>query len=326
MRSRWFSLLFPALFGLWLAPAHAALKFGTSENIRFVANITVPGPDGEKVYLARKITQKSFLLPYSIQDDGYVIGISGESKKYYPMPQGERLEALQRAGHLPSPLPPYQLETLDLVFGYSLWIFLLGCAVYGAYVYLKPKRGAPLPAPAAPTSAAPRPHSSYSGPAIVLPMRLYPRRLKTLGLLVFCIAAVAGGLFMAREQPLIGYLCAGFFALGIPVMLINLLPGQAYLELAEDGFTFAGVFRKNTIYWKDVAGFGVASVSGNKMVGWDFVPEYAPQKTGRAVASTLTGVQGALPDTYGMKAEQLSALMNELKRRSMGSPGDAAHG
>jgi hypothetical protein len=316
MRSRWLSLLALALCGLWLAPAHAALKFGASENIRFVANITLAGPSGERLYLARKITQQSFLLPYSIQDDGYVIGISGESKKYYPLPQGERLEALQKAGYLPRPLPPYELEPLDLVFGYSLWIFLLGCAVYGAYVYLRPKRAASSPAPRA--GEVPRP-PPYSGPDFALPMKLYPSQLKTLGLLLICIVFVAGGLFMAREQPLMGYLCAGFFALGIPVMLINLLPGQAYLELAEDRFTFAGVFRKNTIYWKDVAGFGVASVRGNKMVGWNFVPEYAAQKTGRALASTLTGVQAALPDTYRMKAEALSALMNELKRRSMRS-------
>jgi len=319
MRSRWFCSLALALCSLWLAPAHAALMFGASESIRFVANITLPGASGERLYLARKITQQSFLLPYSIQDDGYVIGISGESKKYYPMPQGERLEALQRAGYLPRPLPPYELQPLDLVFGYSLWIFLLGCAVYGAYVYLKPKRGAALPWPAARTSDVPRPPPSYSGPDIALPMKLYPSRLKTLGILAVCIIFVAGGLFMAREQPLIGYLCAGFFALGIPVMLINLLPGQAYLELAEDRFTFAGMFRKHTVYWKDVAGFGVASVRGNKMVGWNFVQEYAAQKTGRALSSALAGVQAALPDTYRMKAEELSALMNELKRRSMRS-------
>ena len=195
--------------------------------------------------------------------------------------------------------------------------------MYGAYVYLKPKRGASSAAPAPRTGEALRaPLSSYSGPDIVLPMRLYPSRLKTLALLVFCIFAVAGGLYMAREEPLMGYLCAGFFALGIPVMLANLLPGQAYLELAEDRFTFAGMFRKSTVYWKDVAGFGVASVRGHKMVGWNFVPEYAAQKAGRALASTLTGVQAALPDTYRMKAEELSSLMNELKRRSMRSFGE----
>jgi hypothetical protein len=52
------------------------------------------------------------------------------------------------------------------------------------------------------------------------------------------------------------------------------------------------------------------------MVGWNFVPAYAAHKAGRALSSALAGVQAALPDTYRMKAEELSALMNELKRRA----------
>lgn len=294
--------------------AHAALKFGKSESIRFVANVPLEGPKGEKLFLGRMVAMDSFLLPYTVRDEGYVLGVSGESRRYFRMPEGEQLAALQRAGRLPDPLPTFALTRLDLAFGHALWIFLGAMGLWAAYAWLRPARRNPAGLPASTPPAPP----AWDGPEIVLPMRLVPGRGKLFVLLLVCSGFVATGLWLADKEPLMGYLTAGFFALGIPVFVLNMLPGVAYLVLDREGFTFASLFRKHTVRWADVAAFCIWRAGGNRMVGWQYAPDYKPQAAGRAFARALTGVQGGLPDTYGMKAEKLAALMNELKRRSTG--------
>ena len=88
--------------------AHAKLWFGAGEHIRFVANTTIPGAGGQRLYLARKLTMHSFVLPYSVKDDGYVLGVSGDSKAYHPLPEPAKLQTLQAAGYLPNPLPAWE--------------------------------------------------------------------------------------------------------------------------------------------------------------------------------------------------------------------------
>lgn len=114
---------------LLAAPAHAGkLVFGTSEAVRFVANTTLRGPGGERLFLGRKITTQAFLLPYWAKDDGFVLGISGESSRYFPLPTGADLEKLQDAGFLPRPMPRWEMSGLDWMFGHLLWVTLLGLA------------------------------------------------------------------------------------------------------------------------------------------------------------------------------------------------------
>lgn len=317
MRRFLIAVVAPLVLVLWHPQAQAGFQFGTSEHIRFVANITLQGPQGERLYLGRKVAQKSFILPYTVRDDGFVLGISGESKRYYPLPQGQQLEAIQRAGHLPTPLPEYELETFDLIFGHALWLTLIGFAVFGAYKHLtRNRQRAPAAARPASHPVAQVDRPSSSAPANVrLPMRLQPRRLKTIGLLAICIAFVVVGFLMSGKEPVMGYLCVGLFGLGIPVFLAQLLPGRSYLELTKNGFTVASPFRRTTIKWQDVAGFAVATISRNQMVGWRFSKAYAGQATSRKLSGALTGVEGVLPDTYGMKAEELAGLMNGIKNQ-----------
>lgn len=120
--------IFISVFGV--TNSHAALKFGTEEKIYFVADTTVLGADGEKLYLARKITTHSFLLPFSIHDDGFVMGISGKSTNYYPFPDVSTLKELQEEGLLPKPLPMWKLPILDQILGLSLWVALFGLVIF----------------------------------------------------------------------------------------------------------------------------------------------------------------------------------------------------
>lgn len=307
------------LFALVHAQAHAAFKFGSSETIRFVAATSVQGQGGETLYLGRMVAMRSFGLPYAIEDRGFVLGISGESRRYYPLPQGEQLAALQRAGHLPTPLPAFALDTLDLLFGHLLWLTLLALAGYAAYVYLRRARQ-PVPTPVEPAWQHTLPPPVARAPlpplGVSLPLRLHPSRLKMLGLLAVCLVFVAIGLLMSREQPAMGYFCAAFFGLGIPVFLLQMLPGKSYLELAHDGFVTSSLFKRATVQWNDIAELRVIRIHGNKMVGWNYNAAYRGRSTGHAVSSALAGVHGALPDTYGMKAEALAELMDNIRQRS----------
>lgn len=156
------------------------------------------------------------------------------------------------------------------------------------------------------------PASAHS--RIALPMRLVPGRGRTAVLLALSVAFVALGLWMAREQPLLGYLCAAFFALGIPVFALSLIPGSTYLELTEEGFTFQVLFRRKSERWKDIQGFGVWKARRHKRVGWIYVPGHRAR--GQGLAEAMSGVHGSLPDTYGMQAEELADLMTEIKRRT----------
>ncbi len=278
------------------ASAQAALKFGTDERIRYVAPFSETGPRDEKLFLARKITTKSFLLPYTVRDDGYVLGVEGDSGRYYNI----------REGALPD-LPPYALGTADLLVGHSLWLFLLAVALYAGYRHLRPGKSSP----SAPVEAA---APAYTGPEIVLPMRLAPSRIRTIGLLAASLAFLVVALLMAREQPMLGYLGAAFCAATAVVFGVQLVPGASFLELTAEGFTFAGMFRKKSELWRDIRGFGVWRASRNKMVGWLYMPGH--QVRGQSFSEAMTGVHGSLPDTYGMKAEDLADLMNELKRRA----------
>jgi hypothetical protein len=45
----------------------------------------------------------------------------------------EQAKILSEAGILPNPLPPHEMDMVDLIFGYSLWIVIAGVVLfYGA--------------------------------------------------------------------------------------------------------------------------------------------------------------------------------------------------
>lgn len=113
----------------------AKVVFGDKEAIRFIANTTIPSPTGERLFLGRRVLTKSFGLPYNTIDEGYVLGVSGSSSKYYPLPEGNKLTQLQSMGYLPNPLPAYEQDWLDYVFGHLLWFFVLAVLGWVGFKY-----------------------------------------------------------------------------------------------------------------------------------------------------------------------------------------------
>jgi hypothetical protein len=105
MRIRILALLLAAIAALAPLPAKAKLMFGNDETIHFIQDVTATGAQGEKLYLVYKITKTFLFAGIWLQDDGYVLGVKGEGRRYYTMPKDDELKRLQAGGFLPNPLP-----------------------------------------------------------------------------------------------------------------------------------------------------------------------------------------------------------------------------
>lgn len=116
-------LLLAVLTMLLAAPAHAKFEFGATESIRKIQDVDIKGTEGEALYLGYKITRQAILLPYTMSDDGYVLGVRENTQRYYPL-SAEQIAAFQNEGSLPNPLPKYQIDKLDWAIGHALWLTL----------------------------------------------------------------------------------------------------------------------------------------------------------------------------------------------------------
>src|SRR5207253_7660725 len=86
----------------------------------------------------------SFIMPYSLSDDGYILGVKGRDS-YFRLNKAD-IEGFQARGQLPTPLPPYELSALDYAMGHILWavpIFVAGA--FGVTALKRRRRQRALP-------------------------------------------------------------------------------------------------------------------------------------------------------------------------------------
>ena len=140
-------------------------------------------------------------------------------------------------------------------------------------------------------------------------------RKKALLLLLISIGFVLIGAWMITEMPILGWLWIAFFGLGIPASLVMLSPNSTYLKVDDDGIDLVTMFRHLKLQWADVDGFRMASIHGTKMIAVEYSLQYTKQSTARAVASTLSGMEGAIADHYSAPLEQVLQTLNEWKAR-----------
>lgn len=154
---------------------------------------------------------------------------------------------------------------------------------------------------------------------------VYPAsRKKALGLLAGCIAFFTLGIFIIKKDPLVGWITALFFGLGIPLSILMLFSRKVYLRLTVDGFEMASLFNKQSIRWSDVDGFRIGQIRNVKMIAIVYRPDYKDQKMLRKVSSSLAGMEGAIPNSYAVSQDALLATLNEwharFARKSSPSP------
>ena len=143
----------------------------------------------------------------------------------------------------------------------------------------------------------------------------YASRGKGLLLLLGSVAFVAMGWWMKEQQPLIGWLCVAFFGFGIPASMIMFIPGVMYLRLDHTGFEMSSIGRKNKIQWRDVQSFKIGSIRGAKMIVINYSPSFAEHKAARAVAGALTGMEGAIPNSYNVSLVELERVLKQWLAR-----------
>jgi hypothetical protein len=143
------------------------------------------------------------------------------------------------------------------------------------------------------------------------PVVYRPKKGKFFLLLLLCLAFVACGTLMIQQGQWIGWLAVAFFGLGMIVFTVQLLFDASYLRVSSSGIEICGILRKHSYKWSDISHFYAGNIGPNKMVLFDFSATFKQAQMGRAVAKSLTGAEGALPDTYGFTAEALADHLNQ---------------
>jgi hypothetical protein len=149
------------------------------------------------------------------------------------------------------------------------------------------------------------------GEELVLRASRFRYALYALGCLVF---VAIGALLAERGRPE-GWWLALVFGASALLFLIGVAAGENYLRLTTSGFEVRTFFRSHFYRWQDVLGFGVARLHVYRYVTIFLMPDYIETLRGREAAAAMTGVEGMLPDTYGMRAEDLVELLEEWRVR-----------
>lgn len=150
------------------------------------------------------------------------------------------------------------------------------------------------------------------------PLMLRASRRKWLLVGLGCAVFTAIGVVLQINEPsIMALLTIGFFGLGVLVAGAVLLPGSAALTLDTAGFEVIHFFRPRRTRWQDAEGFQAVSIppSGIKRVAYD---DKTIAAGGMAAASAaITGRNAALPDNYGLGAEELAALMQRWRAQAL---------
>ncbi len=149
------------------------------------------------------------------------------------------------------------------------------------------------------------------------PVTLYPSRKKWLLVLLIGALFTAGGFWMVADAAPSGWFVLAFFALVSIVAALMLLPGAGALMLNGDGFRVTSLFRNFGSRWHEVTRFEFVSIppSFQKMVAYDDINVAGGKMAKLNVA--ISGHHAALPDTYGLSADDLARLMAQWRDRAV---------
>lgn len=134
------------------------------------------------------------------------------------------------------------------------------------------------------------------------------------------VAFVATGIFIVLDGDWRGWFVVGFFGLCLMVAVGMMLPGATSLTISRHGIEIVNLYKKEQIEWDAIDSFFVCRVSTGrattKMIGVNYAASYRGQRTGRKIASALTGgLEGAIPNHFKISDAELCKLLNSAKQR-----------
>lgn len=142
-----------------------------------------------------------------------------------------------------------------------------------------------------------------------LPLTLRPGKLKNIILILISIAFICMGITLMERNLWAAILIIFLFSISLIIFSIHLIPNISYLKIDERGLEVKNLSRITFIPWQVVSGFTTKQIFLNKVVMFDIDERFLEQ-------SKVKSKQGAFPDTYGMSAKKLAALLNDYKRQS----------
>ena len=146
---------------------------------------------------------------------------------------------------------------------------------------------------------------------------LHPSRGKWGLIAVVCAFATVCGVLMVVDGAEGGWLVLVASGLGTLVAAVLLIPGAAYLRLNQDGFEYRGPLRRRCCRWDEVTELEAYGPVSYPMVCCNLAdPRGVPWY--RRLLRPWNPYALWLPDTYGMDAVELAALMNELRAAAIG--------
>lgn len=139
---------------------------------------------------------------------------------------------------------------------------------------------------------------------------------KFLGPLSIVLGLAGFGFYLyLTEHSTIGLIAGVLSAIGVLVVLVQLLPGANALTLDAEGLTIRAYFRDQRYHWKDIAGFQVGKIGLNELVVFNLTSEFkAKSEADRAASEFMRNINGfdaALPSNFGLSAAELSNVLNE---------------
>jgi hypothetical protein len=142
---------------------------------------------------------------------------------------------------------------------------------------------------------------------------LRPSRRKWGAILLFVGLIGILGLLMIRDGRAIGWLNIAVAVPLIPFICWVMTTRRMHLRLNASGFAF-GTLRKQYMYsWSEIESFGVAEFASNRWVCFVFAPGYRTEAKVRAINQDFGGFDRFLPETYGMRAEELAKLLESWR-------------
>lgn len=105
------------------------MAFGWDETIDCIQDVELKGAEDEPLCVAHKTSKLFVIAGVYVRDDGYVLRKRDDLHSYYPWPDAQQVATWQGSGSLPTPLPSYSVSVADYLFGYSLWLIILGSLV-----------------------------------------------------------------------------------------------------------------------------------------------------------------------------------------------------
>lgn len=108
-------------------------------------------------------------------------------------------------------------------------------------------------------------HSIIDGGAV---LHLHPGRLRLIGLWLICATFVLVGVWMLRDGAMMGWLVAGFFAMGVAIFPFTLFARWNSLRLDAQSFGYCALWRRGRWRWSEIETFKLVNLGAGPQLAF----------------------------------------------------------